>query len=146
MPAKKPTVTPEEVTTPQIENEKIENPTDHGQNSEVAASSHQTDAEIVSDEAATMNALNSNKETVSEEVPIVQTEPNEKKPSAAGFEDTMNSGENNASDQTDAETPENLAPESPAAEEVAETPDENQTETEITFYIPMYVLKPVLFL
>ena len=130
MPAKKPTVTNEEVTSPQIEDKKIENPTDHGQNSEVAASPPQTDAEIVSDEAANSNALNSNKETVSEEVPIVQTEPNEEKPSAAGFEDAVNSGENNASPQTDAGTPENLAPEPPAAEEAAETPDENQTEPE----------------
>ena len=105
MPAKKPTVTNEEVTNPQIEDKKIENPTDHGQNSEVAASPPQTDAEIVSDEAANSNALNSNKETVSEEVPIVQTEPNEEKPSAAGFEDAVNSGENNASPQTDAGTP-----------------------------------------
>ena len=90
MPAKKPTVTNEEVTNPQLEDKKIENPTDHDQNSEVAASPPQTDAEIVSNEAANSNALNSNKETVSEEVPIVQTEPNEEKPSAAGFEDTMN--------------------------------------------------------
>lgn len=70
MPAKKPTVTNEEVTNPQIEDKKIENPTDHGQNSEVAASPPQTNVETI----------------------------------------------------------ENLAPESPANEETAETPDDSQTE------------------
>jgi len=130
MPAKKPTVTPEEVTTPQLEGENEANLMDRSQNSEVATSLPQTETEIVSDEATIMNALNSNNETVSEDVPIVQTEPNEENPSAAGFEDAMNSGENNASPQTDAETLENLAPEPPAAEEAAETHDENQTEPE----------------
>lgn len=129
MPAKKPTVTPEEVTTPQLEGENEANLTDHSQNSEVATSLPQTETEIVSDEA-TMNALNSNNETVPEEVPIVQTESNEEKPSAAGSEDAMNSGENNASPQTDAETLKNIAPEPPAAEEAAGTPDENQTVPE----------------
>lgn len=57
MPVKKPTVTPEEVTNPQIEDKKIKNPTDPGLNSEVIASPLQTDVEIVSDEAATSNAL-----------------------------------------------------------------------------------------
>ncbi len=130
MPTKKPSVTNEEVTSPQIEEKKIENSTDHSQNLEGAALPPQTDAEIVSDKGAISNALNSNKETVSEEVPIVQSEPNEEKPSAAGFEDAMDSGENNASLETEAEYSEYLAPKPPAAEETVETPDENQTEPE----------------
>lgn len=128
MPAKKPTVTNEEVTNPQIEGEKIENPTDHGQNSEVAASPPQTDSEIASDEAANSNALNSIKETTGEDAVILQTGSDQQLPDSSGFEDAENSGEKNSSHQTDVETPENLAPEPPAAEEAAENPDGNQTE------------------
>ena len=128
MPAKKPAVTPEEVTNPQIEGEKIENPTDHGQNSEVEASPPQTDSEITSDEAATMNAPNSIKETMGEDAVILQTGSDQQLPASSGFEDAENSGEKNSSHQTDAETPGNLAPEPPADEEAAKVPDESQTE------------------
>lgn len=132
MPAKKPAVTPEEVTTPQIEGEKIANPTDRGQNSEVAASPPQTDAEIVSDEAATMNAHRSIKETMGEDAVILQTGSDQQLPASSGFEDAENSGEKNSSHQTDAETPENSDPEPPADEEAAKVPDESQTEPKKT--------------
>ena len=130
MSAKKPTVTPEEVTNPQIEEKKTETATDHGQNSEVAASPPQTDLEIASDEAAIMNAPNSNKETIGEDAVILQTGSDQQLSASSGFEDAQNSGEKNSSHQTDAETPENLAPEPPADEEAAETPKESQTEPE----------------
>ena len=128
MSAKKPTVTPEEVTNPQIEEKKTETATDHGKNSEVAASPPQTDLEIASDEAAIMNAPNSIKETIGEDAVILQTGSDQQLPASSGFEDAENSGGKNSSHQTDAETSENLAPEPPADEEAAETPKESQTE------------------
>lgn len=132
MPAKKPTVTNEEVTNPQIEDKKIENPTDHGQNSKAEASPPQTDTEIASEEAATMNAPSSIKETTAEDAAISQTESDDQLPATSGFEDAENSGEKISVPQTDTQTPENLAPEPPADEEAAETPDESQTEPKKT--------------
>ena len=132
MPAKKPMVTNEEVTNPQIEDKKIENPTSHGQNSEVEASLPQTDTEITAEEASNSNAINSNNETTTEDTVVLQTESDGSQPSSPGFEDAENSGEKIPVSQTDAQTPENLTPKSPANEDAAETPDENQTEPEKT--------------
>lgn len=128
MPAKKPTVTPEEVTTPQIEDEPNVVLTDHGQNSKAEASPPQTDMKNTSEEAATMNAHNSIKETTAEDDAISQTESGDQLPATSGFEDVENSGEKISVSQTDTQTPENLAPEPPADEEASETPDESQTE------------------
>ena len=128
MPAKKPTVTPEEVTTPQIEDEPKVLLTDHGQNSKAEASPPQTDMKNTSEEAATMNAPSSIKETTAEDDVISQTESGDRLPATSGFEDAENSGEKISVSQTDTQTPENLAPEPPADEEAAETSNESQTE------------------
>lgn len=127
MPAKKTKVTPEDVTTPQIEEQKKENINDPGKVPEDAVSIPQTDIKKQSDEAEDSNALDSDKETAPEEPVTPHTETSNEPPSVPDLEDAEDLQDKTDLPQTDGdfEKTTKSEPDVSSADQKSDAPSQN---------------------